>query len=177
MPKQRLISIVDDDQPFRDSMRKLVTLLGYTVEAFASAADFLGSPLLSETACLVTDVQMPELRALNSIDASSMQATRSRRSWLRHIRTMPLATAPGRMACFVTSPSRWMTTISSGAFVRLSNREAARIDPWVYSAAGRVNRNTAPRGSLWSTHKRPPCATMMERQIASPIPSPLVFVV
>ena len=40
-------------------MRKLVTLLGYTVETFPSAADFLGSPLLPETACLVTDVQMP----------------------------------------------------------------------------------------------------------------------
>src|SRR5271169_3645869 len=59
MPKRRLISIVEDDEPFRDSMRKLVTLLGYTVETFPSAADFLGSPLLPETACLVTDVQMP----------------------------------------------------------------------------------------------------------------------
>jgi FixJ family two-component response regulator len=58
MPTTRLISIVDDDQPFRDSMRKLVTLLGYTVETFPSAADFLGSPLLPETACLVSDVQM-----------------------------------------------------------------------------------------------------------------------
>src|ERR1700738_4231048 len=53
------ISIVDDDQPFRESMRKLITLLGYTVEAFSSAADFLASPLLPETACLVADVQMP----------------------------------------------------------------------------------------------------------------------
>ena len=59
MPKRKLISIVEDDQPFRDSMRKLVTLLGYTVETFPSAADFLESPLLSETACLVTDIQMP----------------------------------------------------------------------------------------------------------------------
>ena len=59
MSKRSLISIVEDDQPFRDSMRKLVTLLGYTVEAFPSAADFLGSPLLPETACLVADVQMP----------------------------------------------------------------------------------------------------------------------
>jgi len=54
-----LISIVDDDEPFRESMRKLVTLLGYTVEAFPSAADFLASPLLPRTACLVSDVQMP----------------------------------------------------------------------------------------------------------------------
>jgi FixJ family two-component response regulator len=54
-----LISIVDDDQSFRESMRQLVMLLGYTVEAFPSAADFLASRLLPETACLVADVQMP----------------------------------------------------------------------------------------------------------------------
>jgi FixJ family two-component response regulator len=61
MPRRRLISIVEDDQPFRESMRKLMTALGYTVEAFPSAADFLASPLLAETACLVSDVQMPEM--------------------------------------------------------------------------------------------------------------------
>src|SRR5258708_19481245 len=59
MLNRTLISIVDDDQPFRESMRKLVTLLGYTVEAFPSAADFLASHLLPETACLVADVHMP----------------------------------------------------------------------------------------------------------------------
>ena len=36
-----------------------MTALGYTVEAFPSAADFLASPLLPATGCLVTDVQMP----------------------------------------------------------------------------------------------------------------------
>jgi FixJ family two-component response regulator len=40
-------------------MRKLVTLLGYAVEEFASAADFLASRRLPETACVVTDVHMP----------------------------------------------------------------------------------------------------------------------
>ena len=59
MPKPRLISIVDDDQPFRDSMRKLMTSLGYTVETFPSAAHFLAAPFLAETACLVADVNMP----------------------------------------------------------------------------------------------------------------------
>ncbi|WP_244485174.1 response regulator transcription factor [Bradyrhizobium tropiciagri] len=54
-----MISIVDDDQPFRESMRKLVMLLGYTVEAFPSAADFLASHLLAETSCLIADVNMP----------------------------------------------------------------------------------------------------------------------
>jgi FixJ family two-component response regulator len=61
MLNRTLISIVDDDQPFRESMRKLVTLLGYAVEEFPSAADFLASRLLPETACLVADVHMPEM--------------------------------------------------------------------------------------------------------------------
>ena len=59
MTKRTLISVVEDDQPFRESMRKLMTALGHTVEAFPSAADFLASPLLPATGCLVTDVQMP----------------------------------------------------------------------------------------------------------------------
>jgi FixJ family two-component response regulator len=59
MSSRTLISIVDDDEPYRDSMRKLTMLLGYTVEAFASAADFLRSRHLSDTACLVADVHMP----------------------------------------------------------------------------------------------------------------------
>jgi FixJ family two-component response regulator len=59
MVKRRLISIVEDDEHFRESMIKLVKLLGYTVDAFPSAADFVVSPSLAQTACLVTDVHMP----------------------------------------------------------------------------------------------------------------------
>ena len=33
--------------------------LGYPVEAFPSAADFLASPRLVETACVIADVHMP----------------------------------------------------------------------------------------------------------------------
>jgi len=64
MAKPTLISIVEDDEPFRESMRKLIMVLGYPVEAFSSAADFLASPLLSATACLVTDLQMPGMTGL-----------------------------------------------------------------------------------------------------------------
>jgi FixJ family two-component response regulator len=85
MLNRRLISIVDDDQLFRGSMRKLVTLLGYPVEEFPSAADFLASHLLPETACLITDVHMPGMsgvelhgRLIKNWD------TRFRRSSLPH---------------------------------------------------------------------------------------------
>jgi FixJ family two-component response regulator len=54
-----LISIVDDDTSFRDSMRRLVRSHGYTVAVFPSAAEFLASTQLPATACLVADVHMP----------------------------------------------------------------------------------------------------------------------
>ena len=38
--------------------------LGYAVEAFPSAADFLASPRLGETACLIADVQMPAMTGI-----------------------------------------------------------------------------------------------------------------
>lgn len=59
MAKSTLISIVEDDQLFRESMSELLTSFGYTAKAFASAGDFLKSPLVAETDCLVADVQMP----------------------------------------------------------------------------------------------------------------------
>jgi FixJ family two-component response regulator len=64
MLDRALISIVDDDEFFRESMRKLVTLFGYTVESFPSAGDFLASRFLPETGCLVADVHMPGMTGL-----------------------------------------------------------------------------------------------------------------
>ena len=58
---QSQISIVDDDQSFRDSMRRLLKSLDYSVAVFPSAAEFLASPKLDATNCLVADVQMPAM--------------------------------------------------------------------------------------------------------------------
>ncbi|HYZ42626.1 MAG TPA: response regulator [Stellaceae bacterium] len=59
LSKAPLIAIVDDDEFFRGSMRRLMRSLGYPVEAFPSAADFLASRRLDKTACLIADIQMP----------------------------------------------------------------------------------------------------------------------
>jgi len=64
MPKASLVSVVEDDPFFRESMRRLMRSLGYSVEAFQSAADFLASPRLAETACLITDVHMPAMTGI-----------------------------------------------------------------------------------------------------------------
>ena len=62
--KKVLVSVVDDDRFFRESMRRLMRSLGYTVDIFSAAADFLASPRLAETACLIADVHMPVMTGL-----------------------------------------------------------------------------------------------------------------
>jgi FixJ family two-component response regulator len=64
MPKTSMVSVVEDDRYFRDSMRRLMRSLGYNVEVFSSAANFLASPRLIETTCLVADVHMPAMTGI-----------------------------------------------------------------------------------------------------------------
>jgi FixJ family two-component response regulator len=64
MQKVPLVSIVEDDQFFRESLKRLMRSQGFNVEAFASAADFLASPRLVETTCLIADVHMPAMTGI-----------------------------------------------------------------------------------------------------------------
>jgi FixJ family two-component response regulator len=64
MMKKPLISVVEDDRFCRESMERLMRSMGYTVEGFPSAADFLASPRLAETAFLIADVHMPAMTGI-----------------------------------------------------------------------------------------------------------------
>ncbi|WP_296399176.1 response regulator [Reyranella sp.] len=70
-----LVSIVDDDDSVRAAMSSLVRSLGYDACVFASAEAFLTSPQLTETACLILDVQMPKMSGLDL--QAELQARRS----------------------------------------------------------------------------------------------------
>jgi FixJ family two-component response regulator len=76
LSEQSLISIVDDDQSFRDSMRRLLKSLGYAVAVFPSAAEFLASPKLAATACLVADVHMPAITGIELLQTSDRNRAR-----------------------------------------------------------------------------------------------------
>ena len=54
-----LVSVVDDDESVRESLPDLLRELGYSVQAFASAEDFLASEHVTSTRCLILDVTMP----------------------------------------------------------------------------------------------------------------------
>jgi FixJ family two-component response regulator len=55
------ISIIDDDEQFRAALANLMQAMGFTIEAFPSAVDFLASPNVRHTSCLIVDVHMPRM--------------------------------------------------------------------------------------------------------------------
>jgi FixJ family two-component response regulator len=59
-----IVSIVDDDSSVRAATDNLVRSLGYVVHTFASAEEFLASPHLNDTSCVIADVQMPAMSGL-----------------------------------------------------------------------------------------------------------------
>src|SRR5215469_1976905 len=59
-----LISIVDDDESVREAIAGLMNWLGFDVQTFASAVEFLASPAIGDTSCVITDVQMPHMTGI-----------------------------------------------------------------------------------------------------------------
>jgi len=59
MQKPSLISVVDDSDSVRESLPDLLRHVGFEVQAFASAEEFLAANAVDATSCLVLDVGLP----------------------------------------------------------------------------------------------------------------------
>lgn len=59
-----VISIVDDDESVRTALKSLIDSVGFRAEVFGSGEEFLKSPVVSETDCLIADVRMPGMTGL-----------------------------------------------------------------------------------------------------------------
>ena len=60
----RLVHIVDDDEPFRDSLRLMLEAHGFRVAEFASGRAFADTVEDVASGCALVDVNMPELDGL-----------------------------------------------------------------------------------------------------------------
>jgi FixJ family two-component response regulator len=60
-----LISVVDDYDSIRESLRGLIRSVGFAVNVFASAEEFLNSDHVHNTDCLILDVRMPGMNGLD----------------------------------------------------------------------------------------------------------------
>jgi len=62
--KVPVVSIIDDDESVRTATQCLVRSLGLKTRTFASAEEFLLSPYVTETSCVIADVQMAKMSGL-----------------------------------------------------------------------------------------------------------------
>jgi FixJ family two-component response regulator len=59
------ISVVDDDESLRRALRNLLRSVGFRVETFTSAEEFLTSASRESTGCLVLDLRMTGMSGLD----------------------------------------------------------------------------------------------------------------
>jgi len=100
------ISIIDDDDSVRLSTSRLVRSLGLSTYTFASAKDFLDSPQLTGTSCLIVDVQMP---AMTGIELQDLLRSQGRSVAMIFISALPdksikAQALEGGALCFLSKP-------------------------------------------------------------------------
>jgi FixJ family two-component response regulator len=59
-----LISVVDDDHSVRESLARLIRSVGFVVQVFGSAEEFLYAARGREPDCLILDIRMPGMNGL-----------------------------------------------------------------------------------------------------------------
>jgi FixJ family two-component response regulator len=59
-----LISVVDDDHSVRESLARLIRSVGFAVQVFGSAEEFLSAAPGRDADCLILDIRMPGMNGL-----------------------------------------------------------------------------------------------------------------
>jgi FixJ family two-component response regulator len=96
VPELTVISVVDDDAPLREAIVCLMRSLGHDARSFASAEEFLLSPYVDATSCLIADVQMPGM--------SGFELQQSLLAKGRNIPTIFISAFPGERLKAKTAP-------------------------------------------------------------------------
>jgi FixJ family two-component response regulator len=60
----RRIAVIDDDLRVLESLVSLLRSFGYRAEGYQSAEEFLASETLSNTSCILTDIEMRQMSGL-----------------------------------------------------------------------------------------------------------------
>ena len=67
----QLVAIVDDDKAVGNAIEVLMRSIGLVAQTFSSGEEFLHSPELSRTSCLVVDFDMPKMTGLDLLSKLS----------------------------------------------------------------------------------------------------------
>jgi len=62
---EAIVAIVDDDPSIREGVGSLLRSVGWMVETFASAEEFVARPQANSPSCVLLDLQLPDLSGLD----------------------------------------------------------------------------------------------------------------
>jgi FixJ family two-component response regulator len=108
-----VISIIDDDASVRVATNRLVRSLGYVAHTFASGDEFLRSPQLTITSCVIADIHMP---GMSGIELQSRLLAQGHRLPIIFITAFPDESIRARAMdagaiCFLSKPFDGATLI------------------------------------------------------------------
>lgn len=103
---ERMVMVVDDDAGVRSGLEHLLESEGYAVRAFADAADFLAQPAPPVPACLILDMQMPQLDGMSVLQHMAERHLALPVIFLTGHGTIPLSVAAMKAGAneFLTKP-------------------------------------------------------------------------
>ncbi len=62
------VFVIDDEEPVRSALAKLLRVIGFTSELFASAQEFLDRSADAGDGCLLVDIRMPGMSGLDLLE-------------------------------------------------------------------------------------------------------------
>jgi FixJ family two-component response regulator len=103
---EQMVMVVDDDANVRSGLEHLLAAAGYCVRAFADAADFLVEPAPPVPACLILDMQMPQLDGMSVLQHMAARHVALPVIFLTGHGTIPLSVAAMKAGAneFLTKP-------------------------------------------------------------------------
>jgi FixJ family two-component response regulator len=65
VPRDLAIAVIDDDESFRVALVESLASLGYGVDGYASAEEYIHRAVGKSFSCIVTDIHMPGISGLD----------------------------------------------------------------------------------------------------------------
>ena len=97
-PQDHVVVVVDDDVRIRESVSELLASFDLLVVTFASAAEYLAYPRPYVPACLILDMQLPDINGLDlqsrTEDAADEYAALVKASWAKGFMTWMKRSTP-----------------------------------------------------------------------------------
>jgi FixJ family two-component response regulator len=76
-PADRPVFVIDDEEPVRLSLAKLLRAIGYPSRVFPSATAYLESDAVGEDACLLLDLRMPGMSGVDLVEELQRRGLRT----------------------------------------------------------------------------------------------------